>query len=189
MGDRCTGDCCRHFFLPFQPEEMAKKAAEVRLRREWKAKNPEAKYQDVPAQLRGSNVIDIEKIAAMAIYLGQTSHLGHPCPPERGAFYRCDHLRANGDCGSYSTRPSMCRSYPYGRPCVFPGCEHDGARAGEVGTYDRDRTAIIDRDEFTHEVTRVSLRVLRDIPLDYGPLLDAKVSGATLRPSEGTSGS
>lgn len=176
MGDRCTGDCCRHFFLPFQPEDMADKAMLVRRRREWKAKNPDKGWADVPADLRGMNVIEIEKIAAMAIYLGQTDIHGNTILPEQGAYYRCDHLRANGDCGTYSTRPAMCRTYPYGRPCVFPGCEHDGARAGTVGTYDRDRTALIDRDPFTHEVTRVSLRVLRDLPLDYRGLLVTKTT-------------
>ena len=38
------------------------------------------------------------------------------------SFYTCRHLREDGLCGSYETRPQMCRAFPYGEPCPFPGC-------------------------------------------------------------------
>ena len=32
------------------------------------------------------------------------------------------HDPESGDCTIYSARPGMCRDYPYGQPCLAPGC-------------------------------------------------------------------
>lgn len=36
--------------------------------------------------------------------------------------YDCRHLRANGDCSIYESRPRMCRDYPGSSKCTFDGC-------------------------------------------------------------------
>ncbi len=37
--------------------------------------------------------------------------------------FTCRHLvRDSGDCSVYDTRPRMCRDYPYGGTCQYPGC-------------------------------------------------------------------
>lgn len=40
-----------------------------------------------------------------------------------GPTYTCKHHQTNGDCGIYQDRPSMCRNFPYGRPCESASCE------------------------------------------------------------------
>lgn len=41
----------------------------------------------------------------------------------RGYYYTCRHYnRKTGDCMAYDRRPKMCREYPYGRGCEYPGC-------------------------------------------------------------------
>jgi Fe-S-cluster containining protein len=39
-----------------------------------------------------------------------------------GHFYGCRHVKLNGDCGIYETRPEMCRRYPNGDLCEFEDC-------------------------------------------------------------------
>ena len=50
-------------------------------------------------------------------------------PDEKGAsvlIMGCRHLKKDGSCGSYFTRPSVCRRWPvieyFGRPRVLKGC-------------------------------------------------------------------
>lgn len=84
----CGGLCCRRFFLPLTPDELA--------------------CPDTMA-----TKADGAYIADMVIHLKTV---------DDQSFYTCRHLREDGLCGSYETRPQMCRAFPYGGPCPFPGC-------------------------------------------------------------------
>lgn len=109
---RCTGHCCRSFYLPFTPEELA--------------------------DIDDSTHIDGSKIAAMAIPVapvGQRPHgLAFPMidPPVVGHYYTCRHLIGN-DCSIYDERPRMCRTYPEGQKCNYKGCTSgDAAQEGDT---------------------------------------------------------
>jgi Fe-S-cluster containining protein len=79
-------------------------------------------------------IFEIETIADMVIPLGALamSPSGIPCDPPVW-YYRCRHQLPSGDCGIYDTRPNLCRAYPYGRPCEYPGCTCEEARQGVMG--------------------------------------------------------
>lgn len=111
-------------FLPFQPEKMAEEAAKAKAYRKWVEANPDQAGTLIPS----TRYMEIEALAEMAIYLGQKDSNGELIPEEMGGIYRCTHLRANGDCAIYKTRPWMCRTYPYGRQCRYDSCTHDGFR-------------------------------------------------------------
>jgi Fe-S-cluster containining protein len=72
---------------------------------------------------------DGEQIAAMVIPIE---------PSENGWWYTCRNLQEDGLCAVYETRPAMCREYPYGDQCMFPGCP----MYTEPGTGGRDETAV-----------------------------------------------
>lgn len=112
MGERCTGDCCRSFPLGHSPEEMAANY------RAWRSKG------------KGPIINDIFLIWPMIRHLGFFDK--NPTAPEKGStsgehYYSCIHLNDFGDCGIYEDRPAMCRDYPYGIKCQYPGCEWDDA--------------------------------------------------------------
>jgi Fe-S-cluster containining protein len=113
---RCTGHCCRSFWLPYSPAELLENY------QAWKG-GRFVKGRDRNDHPQAS---EIWLIAPMAIYLGYLPQ--NPQKPEplingaHGHFYRCAHVRENGDCGIYEMRPKMCRDYPYGTDCDFPGC-------------------------------------------------------------------
>lgn len=108
MGDRCTGHCCRAFYLA---QDVSRYAAEgdeqavfiVGMRRtllpgSW-----------VPrGEVRSGKLLQEEEV---------------------GTYYTCTHVQPNGDCGIYATRPDMCAKYPYGKRCTYPGCTWDEALA------------------------------------------------------------
>lgn len=104
MTDRCTGHCCRRFTLPFTPTGILQ---------------------------RRSQMEDGDLVADMVIPIGFSCDapsgevLGEPC-----WWYTCCHLLPSGDCAIYESRPEVCRSYPYGSPCKYPGCTWAAARAG-----------------------------------------------------------
>lgn len=100
MADRCTGHCCRRFFLPFSPDEL--KAAY---------------FRKMGAATDGLLLEDIDLVWPMVRFIEQDTNGGH--------FYSCRHLQPNGDCGIYSVRPAMCRDYPYGASRNFQDCTWD----------------------------------------------------------------
>ena len=111
MGDRCTGHCCRKFYLPLLPEQLAR-AAILRVAR------PHYKPEE------------IRKVAAMAVYLGEHDKHGLH-------VYTCRHLNViSGDCTVYEDRPDVCRDFPYGDVCMHAasGCTWDAACEGTAGT-------------------------------------------------------
>lgn len=124
---RCTGHCCRAFFLPYSPEEIRRAYLAWRDGKPVLRSSPES--PEIP------NLIDIHIIAPMVRHLGFGTRLDvaptSPITPTpeapnsiapSGHFYTCVHLQQNGDCGIYDIRPTMCRDYPYGLPCRYPGC-------------------------------------------------------------------
>lgn len=101
---RCTGHCCKRFFLPYLPSELEQIAE---------------RCDDGP------------QIAAMVIPLGPpTEEDQRPGVTSAEAFqsfaYTCRNLLPNGDCAVYADRPKMCRDYPYEGRCVYPGCTAKG---------------------------------------------------------------
>lgn len=107
MSDRCSGHCCRVFFLPRTPAELHA-------------------WRDGTTTVNGSTA-EAEFIADMVIPLYE-SKAGDPSPitkkpqPQDAWYYTCRHRLPNGNCGVYEARPSLCRDYPYGGPCEYPGC-------------------------------------------------------------------
>ena len=44
---------------------------------------------------------------------------------EGGATFTCRHFDTEtNNCQIYDRRPGMCRNYPYGKECSFPGCTY-----------------------------------------------------------------
>lgn len=119
-GTRCTGDCCRRFYLPFGPGELAYAYALA--------------MGAVPHRLGAPGLLeDIETIYPMAEWLGMEKRgtNGEPIP-EAVNWYRCRNLQPNGDCGIYEKRPKMCSEYPYGGACRYDGCTWTPARQALV---------------------------------------------------------
>lgn len=61
------------------------------------------------------NVVDGNYLRDMLVLLDE--------PPRDAARYlmACRHFDGR-DCTAYSSRPRMCRDYPYGRPCKYDDC-------------------------------------------------------------------
>lgn len=103
--DRCTGHCCRQFFLPVRPGELAERAAE-------------------------ENDSEIRTVARMAIPIAredwQELCVTDDCEAveaQGGWMYTCKNFdTVAGNCTIYETRPNMCRDYPYGRACRYREC-------------------------------------------------------------------
>lgn len=113
---RCSGHCCKRFFLPLSPAEL-EKAVEAVQRKE---RGEPYVWIDRYGQERGlfGTKQDIETITDMVIVVEEKLVDG-----DRSYFYTCKNLQPNGDCGIYETRPRMCSDYPYGKhPCPYPGC-------------------------------------------------------------------
>lgn len=96
---RCSGHCCKRFYLPLSPEELKQSALEQRH-------------------------IDIETIADMVIFLEKSKmRVDGTEGPEEGHYYTCRHFdEATGNCGIYERRPRMCSEYPYGSACKYTEC-------------------------------------------------------------------
>lgn len=151
---RCTGHCCKHFYLPYGPEEMK---AEYRrwlvLNGEHRRSGIEALSMGPPEGLRGgakeSTIIDIHLIYPMLIYLGRfRDQLPYKPvrPPEslgEGVhIYTCKHLdRKTGDCTIYEIRPQMCREYPYSGLCNYAGCTWEERKVKPLPKPPKERSA------------------------------------------------
>lgn len=119
MSDRCSGLCCRHFYLPYSPDELAHLADEQRWRDEYQEAHPGA---DLPPELQGTIYTEIRLIADLAVYLGDEAPPNNRFSGGRvasGGIYTCKYLQPSGDCGIYERRPAMCRDYPYSKTCEW----------------------------------------------------------------------
>lgn len=103
---RCTGHCCKNFWLPLSPMEVA--------------------FQGKLADHGKSrwNLEDMKKIRDMVVYLRPDKEKGHR--------YTCKHFDAStGNCTNYTNRPTMCANFPYGKPCPYKKCtmtEEEGCK-------------------------------------------------------------
>jgi Fe-S-cluster containining protein len=115
MSSRCSGDCCKAFVLgngQVNIKVLKDNIEHIKSGKKGQDKNGYGHIQDVKV------------LASMLVSLGKfTKH------PLTGAKYSipkelftCKHLQDNGDCGIYESRPNMCRDYPHGKPCEYPGC-------------------------------------------------------------------
>ena len=129
---RCTGHCCRCFYLPINPAELAALVDTEIRHANFAMGSPETPHQ-VRALILAREwegralyrILDIIQIADMVEYLGWMTpqdRIDGAAGREPGNYYRCKNLQANGDCGIYEDRPMMCRGYPYGRACSYRGC-------------------------------------------------------------------
>lgn len=75
-----------------------------------------------PEELGSMDLDDVDKkVPEMLELVGRAAKGGYA--------YRCVHWNpASGECMDYDNRPGMCRDYPYGRRCMFPGCTDPEAR-------------------------------------------------------------
>lgn len=92
--DRCTGHCCRSFYLGLPPEDVAAEQAKL-------------------AAGGVSRYIGVE---------GVLEHIRFLEPAEGGGWYACGLVTPEGNCSIYDRRPSMCSGYPNGHECKTPGC-------------------------------------------------------------------
>lgn len=116
MGSRCTGACCREFFLP-PLDQLAAEAL-------WFA-------------VLGDIADAAERIAIVAMVVPvRLCRPGNPMPSGRineegeEMVYTCRHFDG-ANCTIYERRPHMCRNFPYGRPCPYgDACTWDEGREG-----------------------------------------------------------
>lgn len=102
MADRCTGHCCKSFYLPYTVEGLRELAARKAAEGVWET------------------AVEARQVADMIV----------PVEGEENRYSCIHHSADTGDCGIYLTRPRMCRDFPDDRPCPFVGCEWDAAKAG-----------------------------------------------------------
>jgi Fe-S-cluster containining protein len=127
--NRCSGDCCKRFYLPFSPDQL-KTMAET-------GDHPHNKEEIV---FVADMVIPIE--AAKDAKEGVD---GGP-PPQTGHYYTCRHHdAATGNCTTYETRPRVCRDFPfygagYRNRCRYKTCTWEEARNPPVAM---DRQSLI----------------------------------------------
>lgn len=127
MGDRCTGHCCRFFTMgdPVSLTDHLKEKA-VLLDGEITSK------EDEDARSNAKKLLD------MLLYRGLLKAnplLRTPCSVKTENvdkywhFWTCkyvvEHEDGTASCGNYENRPDMCKRFPYGKECEFPGCTWD----------------------------------------------------------------
>lgn len=95
---RCTGHCCKSFWLPISPIEFSFLEKKVKLGKPIKW-----------------NLEEFKKVSQMVVFQR---------PHEKGGYrYTCKYFnKESGNCANYENRPNMCRDYPYGNKCKYRGC-------------------------------------------------------------------
>jgi len=111
---RCTGDCCKAFYLSVPYDAM------------WRSRQAQVRHEkyNVPLPENYVEYEDNAVILSMVKYLGEfkiNPVSGHEYAGPT-SLYTCKNLAKNGDCKIYETRPAMCREFPDGKPCPYPGC-------------------------------------------------------------------
>lgn len=117
---RCSGHCCRRFYLPYTPEEL------------------QAMVDGTKST--GHRREELEQVAGMVIPLKPAKEYEFlvdgvtPVPADaRGYYYTCKHHdEATGNCLNYENRPNMCSAFPfYGNPstrCEYKECTWEDGR-------------------------------------------------------------
>lgn len=104
--ERCTGHCCKRFYLPKSPDEIQQ------MYEDWLKFGQQG--------TRPHNDIDI--IAPMLIYLEYSNvHTDGSIKPYKSHYYTCRNFDGQG-CRIYDRRPAMCSDYPYNAPCIYKDC-------------------------------------------------------------------
>lgn len=137
----CGGACCRRFIISKSPEEL-KEEYEA-----WLRAGPGSSFQYLGMtgklcanKLGGNNEryvsihAEIYLIYPMLVYLGAHNwdpatgpSKRYPKGHSKSHHYTCKHHDAKtGLCSIYEIRPYMCRRYPNGDSCPWPGCKHPG---------------------------------------------------------------
>lgn len=131
--DRCVGHCCRLFYLPYSPDELATRAATARVL----AERGQATRIAVDAIQIAGMVREVAAHAPLADAVAVRSGFLHHCQPSvadgKVHWYTCANLREDGNCAIYAQRPRMCSAYPYGEACLYAECGSAAARAGTMG--------------------------------------------------------
>ena len=129
VSGKCGGYCCERFCLAYSKEELHAMYLAWTLRaRDGAAahmiKNAELAVRDLRSDYK---TFDIHLIYPMLIDLGV--HDWNPNKPRkkiRGAkiqHWGCKHFdKKTRLCTIYDIRPTMCRVYPNGCTCTYPGC-------------------------------------------------------------------
>lgn len=124
--DRCTGHCCREFWLGFSPEEL------MGAYHRWQ-QGGRGERATMSGTSQERELAEIHLIAPMVIHLGYTDQDPRRVNPTdadlkgekiKGHRYRCKHWDSKtGDCTIYDIRPVMCRDYPgRGKGCNYAAC-------------------------------------------------------------------
>lgn len=114
-GDRCTGQCCKSFPLPFSWNE-------------WAAMVITGEYL---ARFEGYHRRTGE--LAMILSMVRPNQNDPRNRPGQQQYYTCTMFDGKS-CTAYDARPRMCSEYPYDNPCEHGLlCASKDARAGRVG--------------------------------------------------------
>ena len=123
--DRCTGQCCKAFFLGGYTQEEIQHAYDV----------DGVPWEDRPIIPKGIRVVKprgIKRWWPWMIHLGKFKH--HPVTGKENncgkelSFFTCSKLQSNGDCGVYEDRPHFCRSYGITVECEHDNCNWSGRK-------------------------------------------------------------
>lgn len=137
----CGGACCKRFILPYSPDELKEQY------HAWLVGNRDGhgsvvlrKRGELPDRTFGLSrhyvddqvAVDPEiyLLYPMLIYLGYCNF--EPKAPRkktkaRSHHYTCKHFdKKTKLCTIYDERPLMCRRFPNGEPCPYPGCKLPG---------------------------------------------------------------
>lgn len=135
----CGGACCRRFILPYPPEKIKEQYEAWLVGGSDRNRVMMRKYvsdaEMGPMDYIETTPVDSEiyLIYPMLIFLGEFHY--DSCNPKRrykhtSYHYTCKHYdKKTTLCTIYEHRPLMCRRYPNGQPCPFPGCKLPGNKA------------------------------------------------------------
>jgi Fe-S-cluster containining protein len=129
--NRCTGHCCKRFYLPFSPTEL-QRAAEY-TKTYWIGPDKSAVkdgwekgWIDDTGKVHQRFFDEIEQIADMAIFIEKVAlNANHEPIDHEAHWYTCKNFDVEtGNCKVYETRPIMCRSFPNnpGGHCGYKAC-------------------------------------------------------------------
>jgi Fe-S-cluster containining protein len=130
----CGGACCRAFTLPVDYDTL-RRSYEWWLRDGNNINSNVLEKAGVTIPFNYYRPIaDIHLIFPMVIPLGKHDKTPQGSPVNTPVdWFTCKHFdKGMSLCTIYDHRPQMCRDYPYGSWCTYPGCQHDRAETDEV---------------------------------------------------------
>lgn len=119
------------FYLPFSPDE---------LRQAYDNEKTPGAHQNMRPLLEIEQIYEMVKFVSVRVWDYEYDENHDQIPVLLGIhvrdkpihYYNCKNLLPSGDCGIYSTRPTMCSDYPYGKSCVNPDCQADVYKLPQV---------------------------------------------------------